>query len=168
MRFSISSIALLSAIHQSLAAPAPAAIAEPSVQGVTETIKERQLLGNLLPGLVPGVLSLVGNLLKDVNAAVANGNPTEVLNILEQLQPTARPTSIAAAVAGQSDIWKKSPTRTDFFAAVATQIAGGLVLDQTLKAAFTGTLPVGENSVSNTNPPPPTPIYPKKADADAP
>ncbi|EOA86551.1 hypothetical protein ACJQWK_08286 [Exserohilum turcicum] len=168
MRFSISSIALLSAIHQSLAAPAPAAIAEPSVQGVTETIKERQLLGNLLPGLVPGVLSLVGNLLKDVNAAVANGNPTEVLNILEQLQPTARPTSIAAAVAGQSDIWKKSPTRTDFFAAVATQIAGGLVLDQTLKAAFTGTLPVGENSVSNTNPPPPTPIYPKKDDADAP
>jgi hypothetical protein len=168
MHFSLPSLALLSVIPQSLAAPAPVAIEQPSVQGATETIKERQLLGNLLPGLLPGVVSLVDNLLDDVNVAVAQGKPNEVFNILKQLQPTARPTKIQDAAAEHAKIWASPTTRTDFFAAVATQIAGGLVLDQTLQVALNGGLPVGENNLKNNNPPPPSSIYPKKDPADAP
>ncbi|KNG44036.1 lipase b precursor [Stemphylium lycopersici] len=157
MRLSVPSLALLSVITQALAAPAPVAVAG-------RGIEEHQLLSNLLPG----VSSLLGNLLDDVNEAVAEGNPTEVLNILEQLQPTTRPTNIEAAVARQAEIWASPTTRNDFFAAVATQIAGGLVLDETLKQAFNGGLPIGENSINNNNPPPPSRIYPKKDEADAP
>lgn len=167
MRFPVHSLALLSIIPQSLAAPAPAAIAQPPVEGVTEAIEERQLLGNLLPGLLPGVLSLVNNLLGDVNAAVAEGKPDKVLDIFKQLQPTTRPTNIEAAIAANAKIWASPTTRTDFFAAAATQIAGGLV-DQTLQVVLNGGLPTGENSIKNNNPPPPTPIYPKKDPADAP
>jgi len=157
MRLTVPSLALLSVVSQALAAPAPVAAAEPGIE-------ERQLLRNLLPG----VSSLVENLLDNVNDAVAEGNATKVLNILEQLQPTTRPTNIEAAVAKQAEIWATPTTRTDFFAAVATQIAGGLVLDETLKQAFNGGLPIGENSINNNNPPPPSRIYPKKDTADAP
>lgn len=169
MHFPVSSLALLSIVPQSLAAPAPApaAVAEPPVEGV-QTIEQRQLLNNLLPGLLPGVVSRVGHLLDDVNSAVAEGNPSKVVDIFEQLQPTERPTKIQDAVAEHANIWATPTTRTDFFAAVATQIAGGLVLDETLKAALNGALPVGENSVENNNSPPPSPIYPKKKDSDVP
>jgi triacylglycerol esterase/lipase EstA (alpha/beta hydrolase family) len=177
MRLSVPSLALLSILPTSLAAPAPAPA--PVVAGIApvatpalsteqvQSLDERQLLNNLLPGLLPGVVSLVDNLLGDVNKAVAQGDPTKVLNILSQLQPTTRPTNIEAAVARQSKIWASPTTRTDFFAAVATQIAGGLVLDGTLNAALNGGLPVSENRVNNNNPPT-TGIYPKKDAADAP
>jgi hypothetical protein len=160
MRLFAPSLALLSILRTTLAAPAPSI---DDVQG----LNERQLVDNLLPGLLPGVVSLVDNLLSDVNEAVAQGDATTVLDILSQLQPTTRPTNIEAAVARQSQIWASPTTRTDFFAAVATQIAGGLVLDGTLNAALNGGLPVGENSISNNNPPT-SGIYPKKDVADAP
>ncbi|KAJ5030397.1 hypothetical protein J3E73DRAFT_225467 [Bipolaris maydis] len=166
MRFFVSSLALLSIISQSLAVPA--AIAQPSSKDATTTVEERQLLTNLLPGLLPGVVSLVKGLLADVNVAVAEGKPQEVLNILQKLQPTARPTKIQDAVAAHAKIWATPTTRTDFFAAVATQIAGGLVLDQTLQAVLNGGLPVGENTVKNNNPDPASSIYPKKDTTDAP
>lgn len=171
MRLSVPSLALLSILPTSLAAPAPAPA--PVVAGIApiptpgpsteqvQSLDERQLLNNVIPGLLPGVISLVDNLLGDVNEAVAQGNPTKVLSILSQLQPTTRPTNIEAAVARHSKIWASPTTRTDFFAAVATQIADGLVLDGTLNAALTGGLPVGENSVNNNNPPT-SGIYPKK------
>lgn len=177
MRLPVPSLALLSILPTSLAAPAPAPA--PVVAGIVpiptpgpsteqvQSLDERQLLNNVIPGLLPGVISLVDNLLGDVNEAVAQGNPTKVLSILSQLQPTTRPTNIEAAVARHSKIWASPTTRTDFFAAVATQIADGLVLDGTLNAALTGGLPVGENSVNNNNPPT-SGIYPKKDSADAP
>ncbi|RMZ68565.1 lipase B precursor [Pyrenophora seminiperda CCB06] len=162
------SLAFLGILSQSLAAPAPIATPAPSLEDAREPIKERQLLGGLLSGLLPGVVSLVGNLLEDINGAVAEGDPTKVLNILKQIQPTTRPTSIEDAIRNGADIWTKPTPRQDFFAAVATQIADGLVLDDTLKAALVGGLPVGENRIDNRNPPPSTTIYPKKNTADAP
>jgi hypothetical protein len=174
MRLSFQSLALLSILPGSLAAPAPvpepSAVAAPApiatpapVVDEVQSLDERQLLNKLLPG----VGSLVGNLLGDVNQAVKEGDATKVLDILSQLQPTTRPTNIEAAIARQSQIWASPTTRTDFFAAVATQIAGGLVLDGTLKAALNGGLPFGENSINNNNPPI-SGIYPKKDAADAP
>lgn len=158
MRLSILLLALVSILPTSLAAPAPApAPVSPVNDG--QSLNERQL--------VNGVLSLVGNLLGDVDKAVKEGDPTKVLNILSQIQPTTRPTNIEAAIARQSQIWASPTTRTDFFAAVATQIAGGLVLDGTLKTAINGGLPVGENRIDNNNPPA-SGIYPKKDAADAP
>ncbi|CAA9961081.1 hypothetical protein PTMSG1_04465 [Pyrenophora teres f. maculata] len=147
MRLHGVSLAVLGIISQSLAAPAPS---------------------GLLPGLLPGVVSLVQNLLGDINSAVAEGNSTKVLNILEQLQPITRPTNIGDAIERAAEIWTKPSPRQDFYAAVAEQIADGLILDATLKSALTGGLPVGENSIDNTNPLPPTTIYPKKNAADAP
>ncbi|KAG9193015.1 hypothetical protein G6011_03050 [Alternaria panax] len=177
MRLSVLSLALLSILATSLAAPAPvpapvvaeiAPVATPAPSTEqTQSLDERQLLNSILPGLLPSVVSLVGRLLGDVNKAVAQGDPAKVLNILSQLQPTTRPTNIEAAVARQSKIWASPTTRTDFFAAVATQIASGLVLDGTLNAALNGGLPVGDNRVNNNNPPS-TGIFPKKDAADAP
>ncbi|EUC42780.1 hypothetical protein COCMIDRAFT_39192 [Bipolaris oryzae ATCC 44560] len=166
MRFFVSSLALLSIISQSLAVPA--AIAQPSIEDATKTIEERQLLPDLLPGLLPGVVSLVKGLLTDVNVAVAEGKPQEVLNILQKLQPTTRPTNIQEAVAAHAKIWAIPTTRTDFFAAVATQIAGGLILDETLQTALNNALPVGENAIKNNNPDSASSIYPKKDATDAP
>jgi len=172
MRLHGVSLAVLGILSQSLAAPAPApgpiATPAPSLQDTTKPLEERQLLGGLLPGLLPGVVSLVGNLLGDVNGAVADGDPTKVLNILKQLQPTTRPTSIEDAIQRGAGIWVSPSPRQDFYAAVATQIADGLILDATLNSALFGGLPVGENSINNNNPSPPTSIYPKKNVADAP
>jgi hypothetical protein len=95
MRLSVPSLALLSILPTSLAAPAPAPA--PVVAGIApiptpgpsteqvQSLDERQLLNNVIPGLLPGVISLVDNLLGDVNEAVAQGNPTKVLSILSHL-----------------------------------------------------------------------------------
>lgn len=158
------SLALLSILPWTLAAPAPAPLPEatpaPSLnEGAA--IEERQILN--------GVLSAVNGLLGNINSAVAAGNPSSVVSALVKVTPTARPTNIAGVVSKQSSIWASPSTRTDFFAAVATQVANGLVLDGTLNAALTGGLPVGENSVNNNNQRRPSiTIFPKKNAADAP
>jgi hypothetical protein len=175
MRSYIPSLVLLS-IPQSFAAPAPAPVSttvEVPVPVFTpapsaESLEERQLFSNLLPGLLPGVLNLVGGLLKDVDAAVASGDATRVLSDLKSIVPTARPTDIKGVFSQQSKIWASPTTRTDFFAAVATQVANGLILDGTLNTAINGGLPVGENSINNNNPAPRNNIYPKKNGNDAP
>lgn len=122
----------------------------------------------MLNGLLPGIVSLVDGLLGVVKSAVAANNPTGVLSALVKITPTARPTNIADVVSKQSRIWASPSTRTDFFAAVATQVAGGLVLDGTLETALNGGLPVGDNSINNNNARPPTTIFPKKNTSDAP
>ncbi|KAF1936831.1 alpha/beta-hydrolase [Clathrospora elynae] len=122
----------------------------------------------MIADLLPGIFKLVDSLLGSVNSAVAAGNATAVLSILSQITPTARPTNIADALSKQSDVWASPTRRTDFFAAVATQVANGLILDGTLNTALTGSLPVGENSINNNNPNPSSPIYPKKINSDAP
>ncbi len=155
---SLTSLAVLSLLPLSLAAPAPApaAVSAPEItpaptvdELTTATIEERQLLGNL----VDGVLSLVRGRLGAVDSAVAAGNPTAVGSLLAQIQPTSRPTAIAEVLSKQQSIWA-SPTRTNgIYGAFATQVANGLgpALDGTLRTALNGALPVGENSVNNNN-----------------
>ncbi|KAH6639567.1 hypothetical protein C7974DRAFT_304334 [Boeremia exigua] len=125
-------LAAVRLLSRSLAAPAPA---------------PRQL-----PNLVDGVLGLVGGLLKDVDSAVAAGNPTAVSAALVEIQPTSKPTAISQVLSKQASIWA-SPTRTDFYGGIATQVANGLgpVLDGTLTTALQGGLPVGDNSINNNN-----------------
>ncbi|KAF2124519.1 alpha/beta-hydrolase [Dothidotthia symphoricarpi CBS 119687] len=148
MRSVIPSLALLSLLPLSLAAPAPTA---------------RQLLGALLTGRV-------SSLLKGINSAIAVRNPTAVNSLLVQITPSARPTAISQCSALQSSIWANPTGRTDFPNAVAIQVAVGLgpPLAGTLNTALTGALPVGENSITNNNPAPSTKIFPKKDSADAP
>lgn len=151
----------------SLAAPAaaPVAVSVPEVtpaptvdERATATIEERQLLP-----LVGGVLELVTGLLKDVDSAVAARNPTALSSALVRLQPTAKPTAISQVLEGQASVWA-SPTRTNIYAGIATQVASGLgpVLDSTLSTALQGALPVGENSITNNNRAV-TGLYPRKA-----
>lgn len=165
------SLAVLSAVPLSFAAPAPVAapvaestpvpIAAPSPENVAG-LEERQLLG--------GVLGLVGGLLNEVNSAIKAANPQKLVNALVQITPTSRPIDIAGVVAQESAIWGSPTQQTNFFAAVATQVASGLILDGTLKSVLNGGLAVGENSIDNNNPPPPASasIYPKKNSDDAP
>ena len=174
---SFTSLAVFSLLPLSFAAPAPAPVAvsvpeitpAPTVDGPTatvETIEERQLLS----GLVGGVLSLVGSALNDVNSAIKAGNPTALSSALVKIQPTAKPTNIQQVLSKQQSIWA-SPTRSDIYGGIATQVANGLgpVLDGTLSTALQGGLPVGENSVSNSNKAVGG-LYPKKTSAtsDAP
>ncbi|KAI2480431.1 hypothetical protein Ptr902_08612 [Pyrenophora tritici-repentis] len=149
MRLHGVSLAVWGIVSQSFAVPTPAP-------------------DGLLPGLLPGVVSFVQNLLGDINRAVAEGDPTKVLNILKQLQPLTRPTNIEDAMGRAAYIWTKPSPRQDLYSAAAEQIVDGLVLDETLKAALTGGLPVGENNINTNNPSPPTIIYPKKNATDAP
>jgi hypothetical protein len=164
---SFTSLAVLSLLPLSFAAPAPAPASVPEVTPAptvddvaTATIEERQLIPNLLNG----VLGVVSGALKDVNSAVAAGNPSACSSALVKIQPTARPTNIQQVLSKQASVWA-SPTRTDLFGGIATQVANGLGpgLDGTLRTALQGALPVGENSISNNNPKASTILYPKKA-----
>lgn len=167
---SFTSLAVFSLLPLSLAAPAPAPVAvsvpeitpAPTVEEVaTATIEERQLL----PNLVGGVLGLVNGLLKDVDSAVAAGNPSAVSSALVKIQPTTKPTAISQVLSQQASVWA-SPTRTNIYGAIATQVANGLgpALDGTLNTALQGGLPVGENSISNNNKAV-AGLYPKKKDS---
>jgi hypothetical protein len=164
---SFTSLAVLSLLPLSLAAPAPVAVSAPEItpaptidELATATIEERQLLPNLLSG----VLGIVSGALKDVNSAVAAGNPSACSSALVKIQPTAKPTNIQQVLSKQASIWA-SPTRSDIYGGIATQVANGLgpVLDGTLSTAINGALPVGENSINNNNPKASTTLYPKKA-----
>lgn len=152
MRHSIPSLALLSLLPSSLAAPAPITPID------TVTLKERQLLS----GLVAGVVG-------DVNKAISAGSPNVVASALANMAPVSRPSNIADAMNRASQVWASPTGRTDLYSGMATQVAVGLgPLDDTLKNALTGGLPVGENSDNNNNAAPKTTIYPKKEDGDAP
>jgi hypothetical protein len=175
MRYGLPSLALLSLLPLSLAAPAPVAepipvaTPEPTLAASLENaaaLEERQLLGGLLSGLGGVVSGLLGS----VNSAVAADNPVAAANALVQLKAGTRPTDIPDALSRASRIWASPTGRTDFYPALATQVAAGLgpLLDGTLNTALTGGLPVGENSIGNTNKSPPTKIFPKKDNGDAP
>ncbi|KAF1831289.1 lipase B precursor [Decorospora gaudefroyi] len=145
-----------------VSAPAPVVTPAPSLED-ERSLEERQLLKGLLPELLPSLTNLLADL-----GTVAVEDVGDVLSVLKNIKPTARPTNIEDALSKQSSIWAAPTSRTDFFAAVATQVANGLVLDDTLKTAISGGLAVGENSINNNNPAPPSSIYPKKNASDAP
>jgi hypothetical protein len=169
MRYAVPSLALLSIIPSAVGAPAPITIPEPTpAPSLSDAValKERQLLGGLLGG-VNGVLS---GLLGNINSAVAVKKSSAVNSALVKIKPASRPTDIADAVARASKVWASPTGRTDFYPAIASQVAVGLgpLLDDTLNTALTGGLPVGENNINNNNSPPPTTIYPRKESEDAP
>lgn len=165
------SLAVLSLVPLSFAAPAPApaAVSNPEItpaptvdEVATVTVEERQL--QLLPDLVGGLADLVAGILDSVDDAVSAGDPQAVSSLLVKIQPTARPTAISQVLAGQQSVWA-SPTRTNIFGGIATQVANGLgpgLLDGTLSTALQGGLPVGENSINNNNRAI-SGLYPKKA-----
>ncbi|KAF1930636.1 alpha/beta-hydrolase [Didymella exigua CBS 183.55] len=151
---SFTSLAIFGLLPLSFTAPAPALVAgpvpeiTPAPRFATASIEKRQLLPNLLNVAI----GLATSLLKDVDNAVANSNPSAVNSALVKIQPTTKPTAISQALAQQQSVWA-SPTRTNIFGAIATQVANGLgpALDGTLNTALQGGLPVGENSISNNN-----------------
>ena len=156
---SFTPLAVLSLIPLSLAAPAPAPVAvsapeitpAPTVDDVTTAVIEERQLG-LVGGILGGVLGIVSGALKDVNSAVAAGNPSACSSALVKIQPTTKPTAISQVLSKQASIWA-SPSQTNIYGAIATQVANGLGpgLDGTLSTALQGGLPVGENSISNNN-----------------
>lgn len=165
---SLVSLGILSLLPLSFAAPALGAVSDPEGipaltvdNGPTVTIEERQL--QLIPNLVNGIIRIVSGALKEVDNAVAVGNSTALMNALVKIQPTAKPTNIQQALQQQASIWA-SPTRSDIYGGIATQVANGLgpLLDGTLKTALQGGLPVGENSINNNNPEASATLYPKK------
>ncbi|KAL6704700.1 hypothetical protein ACN47E_007982 [Coniothyrium glycines] len=118
------------------------------------------------PALDP-IISSLRSIFSGLDSAVDARNPAAVANALTRITPTARPSNLQVAVSKESSIWAQS-TRTDFFQAVATQVASGIILDDTLNTSVQAARPVGENSINNNNPPPPTNIFPSKDSADAP
>jgi hypothetical protein len=169
------SLALLSLFPLSLAAPAAVVVAEavavpeptpaPSLDDAV-SLTDRQLL----PGLLSGLNGVVSSLLGNVNSAVKANNPSAAVTALVKITPFTRPTDIPDAISRASKVWASPTGRTDFYAAVATQVAVGLgpLLDGTLSTALNGGLPVGENSINNDNPAPKNKIYPSKNSSDAP
>jgi hypothetical protein len=171
MRLSVTFLAVLGLLPLSLAAPAavsaPISEATPAPAPLeVVSIEERQLLDGVL-GLVGGI---VGGLIDDLKSAVAAANSAGVVSALVQIKPKARPTAVSEVMARQSSIWASPTGRTDFYPAIATQVAVGLgpLLDDTLNVLLTGGLPSGEDSINNNNPKPPTRIYPQKEGGDAP
>ena len=163
---SLISLAILSILPLSFAAPAlvsaPEVVPALTVDDVpTAAIEERQ--PQLIPNLVKGIIDVVSGALKDVDNAVAAGNPTALRNALGKIQPTAKPTNIQQVLQQQESIWA-SPTRSNIYGGIATQVANGLgpILGGTLKTALQGGLPVGENNVNNDNPEATAILYPKK------
>lgn len=169
MRF-FTSVAALSLLTPCFAAPAPwSNLGIDFVSEVDEipsaNIEGRQLVPNLLNGMV----GIVRGALQDVDNAVAARNPSACRAALVKIQPTARPTNIQQVLQKQASVWA-SPTRTNFYGGIATQVANGLgpFLDGTLDTALQGASPVGENSINNNNPRSPTTLYPKKAGTNDP
>jgi hypothetical protein len=173
MRNGLPLLALSSLLPSTFASPAPIAAqiatsaptAAPSLNDAT-TLEERQLLGGLLSGLDGAVISLI----KDVNSAVAAQDPLAINSALIKITPASRPTDIPDCLIRASKVWASPAGRTDFYAAIATQVAVGLgpLLDGTLSAALTGGLPIGENRIDNDNPKSRSTIFPKKTSEDAP
>lgn len=182
MRYRRSSLALWSLLPLSFAAPAPIPVAAPNAVVVADAVavpeptpapslndavalEERQLL----PGLLSGLNGVVSGLLGNVNSAVQAKNPSVAVTALVKITPFTRPTDIPDALNRASKVWASPTGRTDIYAAIATQVAVGLgpLLDGTLSTALNGGLPVGENSINNNNPAPPTKIYPQKKSGDA-
>ncbi|KAH7406625.1 hypothetical protein DE146DRAFT_607581 [Phaeosphaeria sp. MPI-PUGE-AT-0046c] len=164
------SLALLSILPAVLAAPAPVPVAAPEPTPAPSfndavALEERQLLGGLLGGLNGAVTELLG----DVSSAVAAKDPAAINSALVKIVAPNRPSNVADAQVRASAIWASPTGRTDFYPALASQIAAGLgpLLDGTLNTALQGGFPVGENSINNNNPPTQG-IYPSKEEGDAP
>ncbi|KAH9862419.1 hypothetical protein J1614_011074 [Plenodomus biglobosus] len=163
MRTKIKLLALLCLLPLSFAAPAPAPAPLPQlvVPQVTSRLQERQSLGEILR-------DLFNDAVEAINAAVAAGSRDAVRYALFNLRRRTRPRDIQEIMENQSAVWASHGTRTDFYAAVASQVANGIVRNNTFKVALTSGLHVGEDSDQSDNPPPLTSIYPKKDPADAP
>lgn len=165
MHSAIPLLVLLSLLPLSFTAPTPAStvlpepISAPALEDAA-FLEERQLLST--------IVHVISEPLQEVQSALAAKDPIAVATALIKISPTSRPTDIADCVSRQLHMWASPTTREDFFQAVATQVANGLVVDGTLNTALNGGQPVGENSINNNNPNPSSTIFPKKDPSDAP
>jgi hypothetical protein len=170
MRYALPSLALLSVLPSSLAAPTTQPIAAPVSAPAPFTedavaLEERQLLGGLLGGLGSIITGLIGS----VEKAAAAKDPAGVNAALVKIVAPNRPSNVADAQARASKVWASPTGRTDIYPAIATQVALGLgpLLDGTLNTVLNGGLPVGENSINNNNPPAGQVLWPRKKTPDA-
>jgi len=146
----------LSLVSLTAAAPAP----QPAAAPQPANLEERQL-GGLLNGLLGGVFS-------GINSAAKKGDVNGVLSQLKAATPTATPASPSAAIAAIQNI-QQTAKPTNIYQYSAALSANGL-LSGTLTSLINGIGGqfTGQNSISNSNPDPPTPVYPKRASCDAP
>ncbi|CAJ2507113.1 Uu.00g082990.m01.CDS01 [Anthostomella pinea] len=132
--------------------------AVPGSKSQSSVTEKRQLVGGLLSDVL-GLLNL--------RTALGSGNRNGVLRALEGFAPKTSPTSVAQASAVLEAITTSSPTTLPEFNArmITNGIISGSVGELFNFAQGTVT---AENSKTNSNPNPPTPVYPKVEACDAP
>lgn len=158
MRSALIAVAFASLTGSAIAAPPPAPQVTPAPS--LADLEERGLIGGLVGGVLGGVLS-------DINSAVKAGNLGAVTSALKKVTATATPTDVSQASATLAAIQSASPS--SLFEYAAALAANGLVVGS-INSLLTSTLGqfTGANSLTNINPNPPTPVYPKKSSCDAP
>ncbi|PNS19953.1 hypothetical protein CAC42_7920 [Sphaceloma murrayae] len=120
-------------------------------------LEERQLIGGLLNGLLGGI-----------NDTISKGDVNGLLDNLRKVQPSATPSTPEQARSALTQIIQTSkPQNIHEYGALLS--ANGLI-SGTLASLINGIGGqfTGQNSASNSNPDPPSPVYPKKLPCDAP
>ncbi|KAH7309174.1 hypothetical protein B0I35DRAFT_471039 [Stachybotrys elegans] len=153
MRTSPFFVACLTLASQATARP------EPAVKEPTPTFDERGLLDGVVDGVV---VNLVKGLLGQVHNALEAGDADAVLKAVKQLVPTARPTNVDGASKVIASLAKARPTNILEYGShlIANGIISGGVEDLLQIAGGSGPAEAGS---SNSNPDPPTSVYPKDA-----
>lgn len=166
MKSSSVALALLPLIGSAIAAPTQVAEAAATPQ-ITPAPKiddlEKRQVAALLSGLEGAASSLVGGV---VSALTEGGS--SVLSALELVTPTASPTNEADAISQLSSIVQVAQP-TNIIEYDALLVLNGLT-DISVANGISDVLGEAgsEDSSSNSNPDPPTSIYPKKSPCDAP
>ncbi|KAF2223169.1 hypothetical protein BDZ85DRAFT_296354 [Elsinoe ampelina] len=140
-----------------VAIPAPQPIAVPNASQDPSELEERQIIGDLLSGVLGGI--------KD---AVSKGNVDGILSNLRKATPTSSPSSVDQARQRIAQIVQNSKPANIFEYSALLQ-ANGLISGTltTLIDGIAGQFS-DQNSISNTNPDPPTLVYPQRLPCDAP
>ncbi|GAB7338950.1 hypothetical protein MBLNU457_5623t1 [Dothideomycetes sp. NU457] len=168
MKSSSVALVLLPLIGSAIAAPTQVAEAAATPQ-VTPAPQiddlEKRQLGGLLSGLEGAASSAVGGVVSALSAAVGTA---DVLSSLSLVTPTASPTDEADAISRLSSIVQVAQP-TNIIEYDALLVLNGLT---TISVANGIGDVLGEfsqmDSSSNSNPDPPTSVYPQKGPCDAP
>ena len=158
-------LAILSLCGSTIAAPAPAPAAAPEpTPAPAKNLEERQL-GGLLSGLAGAESSAVAGLVSAVSAGLGTAS---VLSSLKAVTATGTPTAPSQAINALSSI-HATASPTNILEYDALLVAQGLTSQSIAEGldAILGEL-TAENSDTNSNPDPPTSVYPKKSSCDAP
>jgi len=168
MKSSSVAFALLPLIGTAIAAPTQVAEAAATPQVTPapqiDDLEKRQLAG-LLSGLNAAASSAVGGVVSALSAGVGSAG---VLSSLSLVTPTATPTNEADAISRLSSI-NQVAQPTNIIEYDALLVANGLTTISVAEgiADFLGEFTQMDSS-SNSNPDPPTSVYPQKSPCDAP